>query len=126
MAGLDDIKRANPRAHSSEAINPTSVEASSAYSKEENTLGGLVDQVVSEEHQAVEEHRMHSGRTEIVSIATVTDTIAGISDLIEYAVTTLVIPEGRNGLKTTDNRLQFMLQNLISKIIDRNLNSMQF
>lgn len=60
-----------------------------------------------------------------MSQANLTDAIPGIPGLIESAVTALIIPEGHNGIVTTNNRIEVMLQGLVNKAIDKKVRSIE-
>lgn len=115
--------RANGRVHSHEAGSSTKMEANQVSSEREDTLA---DQAVTERHPCEEEGPMRAERTVTVSQTTLRDSIVDIPGLIEEVVTDLVTPKSHDGLKRTDTQLQAMLQGLINKTIDKNLDSVDF
>lgn len=54
------------------------------------------------------------------------DAITGIHCLVEDAVIVLVTPAGHNGIAMSDNRLQAMLQVVVNKSNDENLDFVEF
>lgn len=65
------------------------MEATTAPSKPEDTIRALADHLASEKCLAKKERRMHANQKVFVSQETFRDTIAGMSRLIENAMTAL-------------------------------------
>lgn len=114
------------RADSLDAGSTTRKEVIRASSERENALGALADHVVSTEHPADVEHPIQVERPVFVNQATSSDAIAGISGLIEYAVSAMITPVGLRDVKRTDDRLQAMPQGLVKKKLDEKLNCVKF
>lgn len=113
--------RENHLAQSHDARCAERMEAIEAFSDLENTLGGLADRVVSEEHQAKDELQISSGRTVHLSSATLRAAIAGILGFIEDPMTAFVTPDDRYGIPRTNKQSDAMLQDLVNKAIDDKL-----
>lgn len=128
MVGVPDpegLRRANRSARSREAGSPTSMKLTGVPSEWEDILGSLADHVVAEGHLAKEDHPMRSEKTVTVSQETLTNAIVGFLGLIEDAVTSLVTIKSDNGITRTNNGLHALLQGLIKKTIDKELNSVE-
>lgn len=102
--------RRNLCPYSREAQSPKRMKMMRASSKQEDTVGFLSVHVRSEDHSLEEERPMRTERAVTVSHRAFKYTIAGLPGLTEDAVTAWVTPEGHNGLKWTENRVQAMLQ----------------
>lgn len=93
-----------------------------ACSERESTLCAIADHVVSE-GQPVEKGRpMCAEMTELVSQATLRNVIGGIPGFFEEAVKVLGTFEGRNRVRSADNRLLVMLQGSVNRTFDERLN----
>lgn len=85
-----------------------------------------MDHLVSAGPQAKEEHAMRAKRMVTLSHLTWKDSIAGIPELIEEAVTALVSHESRNGIARKDNRLGAILQGLAKNVNNKTFRLVEF
>lgn len=91
-----------------------------------DTPRALADCLLSEKHSAEEEPLIPAERMVTVSQAAMTDYMADFSGLIKDDVTASATPEGHNGAKRSENRLQDMLLGLVNKTIEEKLNFVEF
>lgn len=106
-------------AHICDAGSSIRLEATKTPSNHKDTLGTLADHVVYKERPVNEERLMCAERTLAVSQKMLKDTIIGIAGLTEGDVTVLVASEDRNGIKSTNKRLEAVLQGHVNKMFDQ-------
>lgn len=94
--------------------------------EQEDNLGTVANHALSEEQAAEEECPMYSKRAVLVSQATLTEAIPGVTGLSKNAVTTLGTTEGDSGAKKANNRLWGILQRLFNRTLDEKLNAIEF
>lgn len=102
------------------------MEAIRAPFEQKNSLGALANHAVSGKRRSEEERLMCAERTVTVRQTTLRDALECIPGLIEDSTTALITYEGQNGTGTINTRLEAMLQSLINKAIDENLNFVKF
>lgn len=96
------------------------------FTKQDATIVDLTDHLVSVKHPAEEECLMRAERTATVSQETLLHDTAGISGLIEEALTASLTAKGHNGVNKTDNRLEGMLQGLAERTLGDTSRSIKF